>query len=69
MNDEAWKTVTLIWAKNLWNNDNYCFKFDKLNIFQIENRKLEWNTSSKVGSLHNAKHKAGGGNVKVSLLT
>ena len=33
---------------------------------QIENRKLEWNTGSKVGSMANAKHRAGGGNVKVS---
>ena len=32
---------------------------------QIENRKLEWNTTSKVGSMENTKHRAGGGNVKV----
>ena len=34
--------------------------------FQIESRKLEWNTGSKIGSLDNAKHKPGGGQVKVS---
>ncbi len=28
---------------------------------QIESRKLEWNRKSKVGSLENASHKAGGG--------
>ena len=27
--------------------------------FQIENRKLDWNTSSRVGSLDNATHRAG----------
>ena len=36
-------------------------------IFQIENRKLDWNTASKIGSLDNAKHKPGGGQVKVRL--
>ena len=33
--------------------------------FQIENKKLEWNAQSRIGSLHNAKHKAGGGDKKV----
>lgn len=32
---------------------------------KIEHRKLEWNTQSKVGSLANARHKAGGGNIKI----
>ena len=32
---------------------------------QIEQHKLEWNVSSKVGSLDNAAHKAGGGTKKV----
>ena len=32
---------------------------------QIEQRKLEWNVESKVGSLDNAAHKAGGGTKKV----
>ena len=32
---------------------------------QIEQRKLEWNVESKVGSLDNAAHKAGGGTKNV----
>ena len=32
---------------------------------QIENRKVEWNAGSKVGSKNNIKHKPGGGNVQV----
>lgn len=33
---------------------------------QIENQKLNWAASSRVGSLDNAKHKAGGGEKKVN---
>lgn len=32
---------------------------------QIESKKLEWNVTSKVGSLDNADHKPGGGDKKV----
>lgn len=31
----------------------------------VPTQKLQWNTSSKVGSLANIKHKAGGGNVQI----
>ena len=34
-------------------------------LFQIESHKLDWKTSSKIGSLDNAGHKAGGGDKKV----
>ena len=34
-------------------------------LFQIESHKLEWNVASKVGSLDNARHVAGGGERKV----
>ena len=33
---------------------------------QIESKKLDWNVTSKVGSLDNAQHKPGGGEKKVS---
>ena len=33
--------------------------------FQIENRKLQWNASSKIGSLENAHHKPKGGDKKI----
>jgi hypothetical protein len=32
---------------------------------KIASEKLDWKSSSKVGSTDNMKHKAGGGNVKV----
>ena len=32
---------------------------------QVESQKLEWKVTSKVGSMDNAKHKAGGGERKV----
>ncbi len=37
----------------------------KLFNFQIESKKLDWKVQSKVGSLDNAQHKAGGGVKKV----
>ena len=37
----------------------------KLFRSQIVSHKLEWKGESRVGSLENATHKAGGGNVKV----
>ena len=33
---------------------------------QVESQKLSWNTSSKVGSMDNTKHKPGGGEKKVN---
>ena len=36
--------------------------------FQIENKKLDWKVESRVGSLDNASHKAGGGDKKVLLV-
>ena len=41
-------------------------KFHLDSIVQIVSHKLEWKGESKVGSMDNATHKAGGGNVKVS---
>jgi len=35
---------------------------------QIESKKLDWNVTSKVGSLDNAQHRPGGGEKKVSQL-
>jgi hypothetical protein len=35
---------------------------------QIESQKLEWKASSKIGSLNNTGHKAGGGEKKVGQL-
>ena len=35
-------------------------------LSQIEDKKLEWKAASLVGSLDNAKHRAGGGAKKVS---
>jgi len=35
-------------------------------LLQIESKKLDWNVTSKVGSLDNAQHKPGGGEKKVS---
>ncbi len=35
---------------------------------QIETQKLDWKRESKVGSLDNADHRAGGGDKKVSFL-
>jgi hypothetical protein len=37
--------------------------------WQIENRKLEWNVGSKIGSLDNAQHVPGGGDKKVTMET
>ena len=34
-------------------------------LAQIETQKLEWKTTSRVGSLDNATHKPGGGDKKV----
>ena len=48
-----------------WSNKkNLCF-FAALSRDQIESKKLEWNVTSRVGSLDNARHKAGGGEKKV----
>ena len=35
------------------------------NCVKIEDRKLEWKAESRIGSLENARHKAGGGDKKV----
>ena len=35
------------------------------NRVKIEDRKLEWKAESRIGSLENARHKAGGGDKKV----
>ncbi len=37
-----------------------------MHLSQIESRKLDWKVDSKVGSLDNAKHQAGGGEKKVT---
>ena len=49
-----------------------CYEVTKKTLFfaalsrdQIESKKLEWNVTSRVGSLDNARHKAGGGEKKV----
>ncbi len=36
--------------------------------FQIESQKVEWKVQSRVGSMDNARHKAGGGDKKVPTL-
>lgn len=46
----------------LWN----LFLLKWINIcLQIESKKLAWNAKSKIGSLENATHKAGGGEKKI----
>ena len=42
------------------------FIFIYIDWLQIESKKLDWNVTSKVGSLDNAQHKPGGGEKKVS---
>lgn len=53
-----WKTVGRTDARN----PNYTPQGGNI---KVESRRLAWNATSKVGSLNNAKHKAGGGEKKI----
>ena len=66
----AWNVI--LWmhlppVMHQWDSNIICYFV--WSCFQIENKRLSWNSESKIRSLEKASHKPAGGDVKVSLLS